>query len=78
MDADGRLLVTSQRTRDQHRNLVDARKKVHDWIADAVRPPKKRIPLKPGTANPERRLKEKHHHAEIKRARKTSPPEEED
>jgi ribosome-associated protein len=72
IDAEGRLFVMSQRTRDQHRNLVDARKKVHDWIAAAVRAPKKRVPVKPGTANAERRLKEKHHHSEIKKSRTQS------
>src|SRR3954465_8780164 len=31
-DAEGRLLVTSQRTRDQHRNLEDAREKVRALV----------------------------------------------
>src|SRR5512143_962585 len=43
LDNEGRLLVTSQRARDQFRNLTDARRKVHDWIALALRQPKKRI-----------------------------------
>src|SRR6188508_653756 len=32
LDAEGRLLVVSQRTRDQHRNLEDAREKVRALI----------------------------------------------
>ncbi len=59
LDSSGRLLVTSQRTRDQSRNLEDARRKVHDWMALALRPPRKRISTKPGPATRERRLHEK-------------------
>jgi ribosome-associated protein len=59
LDSSGKLLVTSQRTRDQHKNLADARKKVHDWIARALRAPKKRVATKPGPATKERRLKAK-------------------
>jgi len=32
LDAEGRLVVTSQRTRDQHRNLEDAREKVRQIL----------------------------------------------
>jgi ribosome-associated protein len=59
LDSGGRLLVTSQRARDQHRNLADARKKIHDWIVRALRPPKKRIASVPGPALNQRRLQEK-------------------
>jgi ribosome-associated protein len=55
LDADGRLLVTSQRFRDQPRNLEDAVEKVRALIARALRPPKPRRPT--GHARPaERRL----------------------
>jgi ribosome-associated protein len=74
IDSTGRLLVTSQRTRDQYRNLQDARKKVHDWIAQALRPPKKRIRTQPSAASTERRLEAKHHLSIIKRARRTVTP----
>ena len=59
LDSSGKLLVTSQRTRDQYKNLADARRKVYDWIAHSLRPPKKRISTTPGPAIRERRLKEK-------------------
>ena len=36
LDADGRLLVTSQRTRDQVRNLEDARDKVQKLVERAL------------------------------------------
>jgi len=74
IDSGGRLLVTSQRSRDQYRNLQDARKKVHDWIAQALRPPKKRIRTQPSAASTERRLEAKHHWSEIKQARRAIPP----
>jgi len=59
LDSDGRLLVTSQRTRDQQRNLEDARRKVHDWIARALIQPKKRVITQPKPASRERRLEDK-------------------
>ena len=43
LDSSGNLLVTSQKTRDQFRNLQDARRKIHDWIAQALRSPKRRV-----------------------------------
>src|SRR5882672_1896227 len=46
-DAEGRLLVTSQRTRDQGRNLEDARAKVRALVERALVPPKPRRPTAP-------------------------------
>jgi ribosome-associated protein len=59
LDGSGRLLVISQRTRDQYRNLADARKKVYDWVARSLRSPKKRLASAPSRATKERRLREK-------------------
>lgn len=39
LDADGRLLVTSQKTRDQRRNLEDAREKVRQLLVRAQAEP---------------------------------------
>src|SRR5262245_15213928 len=47
MDSDGRLVVTSQRTRDQRRNLVDAQEKLRDWIRRALEPAKPRVATRP-------------------------------
>ena len=69
LDSEGRLLVTSQRSRDQLRNLEDARHKIHGWIAQALVKPKTRIPTAPRPTSSERRLKEKKHHAERKAGR---------
>jgi ribosome-associated protein len=72
LDSSGRLLVTSQRTRDQYRNLQDARKKVHNWIAQALRPPRKRVRTRPSEASTERRLEAKRHLSMIKQARRAA------
>ena len=66
LDSSGRLLVTSQRTRDQSRNLTDARRKARDWIARALHAPKVRIPTDPRPATRERRLEGKRIRSERK------------
>ncbi len=70
LDRSGRLLVTSQRTRDQYRNLQDARRKVHHWISQAIRPPKRRIPTDRPAASHARRLTAKRHQSRIKESRR--------
>jgi ribosome-associated protein len=70
LDADGRLLVTSQRTRDQHRNLEDAREKVRHLVARALQTPRRRRPTAPSRAARERRLAEKKRAATRKRDRR--------
>jgi ribosome-associated protein len=71
LDSSGRLIVTSQRTRDQHRNLDDARLKIHDWIVRALHLPKKRIPSRPAPGSRERRLSAKRSRAQRKLNRRT-------
>jgi ribosome-associated protein len=55
-DRDGRLVVTSQRTRDQHRNLEDAREKVKDVVARALVTPRRRRATRVSANAVERRL----------------------
>jgi ribosome-associated protein len=69
LDADGRILVTSQRTRDQHRNLEDARAKVRDLVARALRAPKRRRPTRATAGSVQARLKSKKRDAAVKRLR---------
>ena len=71
LDADGRLLVVSQRTRDQLRNLGDASDKVRALIAAAMIEPKKRRPTKPSKGAVKRRLSDKAHTAKTKANRKS-------
>src|SRR5262245_65802340 len=56
LDAEGRLVVTSQATRNQARNLESARGKVEDLVRAALTPPRPRVATaRPGGAE-ERRL----------------------
>jgi ribosome-associated protein len=75
-DAQGRLLVTSQRTRDQSRNLEDARDKVRRLLVRALQPPRTRRATAPSAAAREQRLREKKSRAARKRARTRSAREE--
>lgn len=68
-DAEGRWLVVSQRTRDQHRNLEDAREKVRDLVARCLVAPRSRRPSKPTRSSREARLSAKKRAAQRKRHR---------
>ena len=72
LDADGRLVVTSQRTRTQAGNLADARAKVAALIRAALTPPRPRRPTRPPAALKEARLTAKRHRASVKGTRR--PP----
>ena len=69
LDADGRLQITSQVTRDQTRNMEDAREKVRALVATALREPKRRRPSRPTAAARERRIESKKQRGTIKRLR---------
>ena len=69
LDADGLLVVTSQRTRDQHRNLEDARDKVRELVLRALRRPKVRRPTRVTAAAKNARLQAKKKRGAHKRAR---------
>lgn len=69
LDGDGRLLITSQRTRDQHRNLADCRERVSRLIERALVPPRVRRPTRPSAAARKRRLEAKKRQSERKQAR---------
>jgi ribosome-associated protein len=56
MDATGRVLLTSQLTRDQGRNLADAMAKVEALVERAEIPPKPRKATKPSRAAKARRV----------------------
>src|SRR5262249_59744793 len=69
-DANGWLRVTSQRFRDQARNLEDAREKVRVLVRRAMAEPKRRRATAPTAAARERRLEQKHRTARRKRLRR--------
>ena len=70
LDAEGLLLVTSQATRDQHKNLADARDKVRALVARALERPRPRRKTRPTRGSVERRLEHKKRHAQTKAMRK--------
>ena len=69
LDAEGRLRVTSRATRDQARNLEDARDKVRALVAAALVEPRPRRKTRPTAAARERRIEGKKRRAALKRGR---------
>ncbi len=76
LDADGRLLTTSQRTRDQLRNLEDAREKVRKLVERAMKAPRPRRLTQPSPGAVERRLRRKRERSAVKRVRQAGPDDE--
>jgi ribosome-associated protein len=72
LDGDGFVLVTSQLTRDQPRNLEDARDKLAEMIREALFVPKTRRPTKPSKGSVRRRLNDKKQQS-AKKKQRTSP-----
>ena len=69
IDAEGVFLVTSQKTRDQLRNLEDACAKLREMVLSALATPRNRVKTKPSRAAKRRRLADKRHVAEKKSGR---------
>jgi ribosome-associated protein len=76
LDAEGRLLVTSQRTRDQLRNLEDTREKAKKLVERALKLPRPRRLTQPSPAAVERRLRKKRERAAVKRVRQAGADDE--
>lgn len=68
--ADGRLLLTSQLTRDQAKNLDDAKQKAVALIRAALHRPKPRKPTRPTRGAKERRLSDKRKRSRALKSRK--------
>ena len=69
LDADGRLMITSQVTRNQARNLEDARERVRALVAQALREPRPRKASRPSAGAREQRLDAKKRRGALKRER---------
>jgi ribosome-associated protein len=69
LDAEGRVVLTSQATRDQRRNLDDARERLRQLVARALVRPKPRRATKPTRGAKERRLQGKRERSETKAGR---------
>ncbi|HWZ90395.1 MAG TPA: alternative ribosome rescue aminoacyl-tRNA hydrolase ArfB [Polyangiaceae bacterium] len=69
LDAEGRLQITSQLTRNQPDNLEDARSKLAEIVRSALVTPKKRRKTKPSRAKKAARVAEKRVNAQKKQSR---------
>jgi len=69
MDAEGRVRIVSQATRDQGRNLEDARDKLAELIREALHVPRPRRPTKPTRSSQRRRVDDKRRESNKKQLR---------
>jgi ribosome-associated protein len=69
MDAEGRVRITSQATRDQGRNLEDAREKLAELVRKALTVPRARRATKPTRSSKRRRVEGKRRDAHKKQLR---------
>ena len=69
LDAEGRIQITSQLTRNQAGNLEDARQKLAEMLLAASTLPKRRRKTKPSRAKNAARVAQKRVHAEKKQTR---------
>jgi ribosome-associated protein len=72
---EGELLISSQKTRDQARNIEDCLEKLRGMILRALVPPKPRKRSRPTRASKERRLQNKRLQARRKASRQKPAPE---
>ncbi len=75
VNAEGDLVITSQRFRDAGRNVADCLEKLREMLAEAAVAPKRRKATRPTRASVRRRLDEKRKRSHKKHLRRR-PPEE--
>ena len=68
--AEGDVLISSQRFRDQGRNVDDCLDKLRDMLTAVVAPPTRRKRTKPTRASIKRRLESKRHKSQKKQSRR--------
>ncbi len=71
LTTEGELIVTSQRFRDQGRNVADALDKLRAMLLESATRPKARRPTKPTRAAVARRIKSKQARSRKKKMRRT-------
>ncbi|MBL7687373.1 MAG: aminoacyl-tRNA hydrolase [Bdellovibrionaceae bacterium] len=69
LDADGLLIVTSERHRDRERNIADCIEKLEEWVESVWEKPKPRIKTKPTKGSKRRRVEGKRRDSDKKRER---------
>jgi ribosome-associated protein len=70
INAEGVLMVTSQRHRERERNVADCLAKLGAMLAEVAKPEKPRRPTRPSRGARERRLAEKRHESRRKAERR--------
>ncbi len=70
VNAQGDLVITSQRFRDAGRNVADCLEKLRKMLAEAAAAPKARKPTRPTPASVRRRLDQKRKQSRKKRLRR--------
>jgi len=63
------LIIKSQQTRSQARNREIALQRLREFIESAFIVRKKRVPTRPGKAARQKRMDDKSHRGDVKRAR---------
>lgn len=71
MTQEGVLLISSQRFRDQGRNISDCHEKLQALVAEALHDDPLRRPTRPTRGSVERRVSEKKHRARVKQDRRS-------
>jgi ribosome-associated protein len=72
----GELILTSQRSRDQNRNIEDCLERLKEMLLAVTRKPVQRRPTKPTRGSHKRRLEAKRLHSSKKRRRRGPPRDE--
>jgi len=75
LDSEGRVIITSEATRNRIRNLTDARDKLADLIRAALVPPTPRHKTKPTRSSKRRRVEDKRRRSDVKQGRAARPRE---
>jgi ribosome-associated protein len=69
LSSTGVLIIKSQQTRSQARNREIALQRLREFIESAFIVRKKRVPTRPGKAARQKRMDDKSHRGDVKRAR---------
>lgn len=69
INAAGELILSSERYRDQPRNVADCLEKLRKLLGDAATPPKPRRRTRPTRGSRQKRLQAKSHRSAVKKAR---------
>lgn len=67
---DGEVIITSQESRDQPKNIAICLEKLRQMVLQVLVPPKKRRPTKPTKGSQRRRLNDKKQRSEVKAGRR--------